>query len=243
MSSSRIYGMGRLAAPDERDQAFPLKAILGRKPTRRTKPWARPRVLDQGGSGTCVGHAWRLWLEMAPHLHPAEYGVVAYDIYRQAVLLDEFRQNDHEARIADPAQLQYGTSVRAGAKAMVAAGYIGEYRWATDAATVADFVTRADGSPVVMGTNWYGGMMEPDPVTGRVDLRGGNQGGHAWLIRWFDERVMTFTGVSSWGPAWGRDGQFFIRYEDLDRLIKEDGEACCGVELAARTLADPVTDE
>ena len=29
MRSPRLYGMGRLPAPDERDQAFPLKAILG----------------------------------------------------------------------------------------------------------------------------------------------------------------------------------------------------------------------
>jgi hypothetical protein len=79
----------------------------------------------------------------------------------------------------------------------------------------------------------------PDPRTGRVDLSGGVLGGHAWLVRWFDERAMTFTGVSSWGRAWGRDGQFFIRYDDLDRLVKENGEACCGVELATRTLADP----
>ena len=90
MGSPRVYGMGRLLAPDERDQAFPLKAMLVRKPKRRTKPWDRPRVLDQGGSGTCVGHAWRLWLEMAPHLHPADYGLSAFDIYRHAVLLDEF---------------------------------------------------------------------------------------------------------------------------------------------------------
>src|SRR5690349_13432585 len=138
MSSPRIYGMGRLPAPDERDCSFPLQAMLGKKPRRRTRPWDRPRVLDQGGSGTCVGHAWRLWLEMAPHLHPADYGLGAFDIYRAAVLLDEFRQNDREARIEDPDQLQHGTSVRAGAKAMLAAGYIGEYRWAYDAATVAD---------------------------------------------------------------------------------------------------------
>lgn len=240
MRSPRLYGMGRLPAPDERDQAFPLKAILGRKPKRRTKPWDRPRVLDQGGSGTCVGHAWRLWLEMAPHLHPPDYGIDAYTIYRRAVLLDEFRRNDREAEIADPDQLQHGTSVRAGAKAMLDAGYIGEYRWAYDAATVADFVTRTDGSPVVMGTNWYGGMTEPDPRDGRVTLRGGNQGGHAWLIRWFDRDAMTFTGVSSWGPDWGIDGQFVIRYEDLERLIAENGEACCGVELATTTLADPI---
>jgi hypothetical protein len=177
---------------------------------------------------------------MAPKLHPAEYGLPAFDIYRAAVLLDEFKQNDAEAHETDPAKLQGGTSVRAGAKAMAAQGYIGGYRWATDAATVADYVTRTDGSPVVMGTNWYGGMFTPDPRTGRVALSGGNQGGHAWLVRWFNPSAMTFTGISSWGAEWGRAGQFEIRFEDLERLIHEDGEACCGVELAHRALADSV---
>jgi hypothetical protein len=239
MSDQRTYGLGRLYVPDERDQNYPLRAMMTKKPERRKRPWNRPRVLDQGATGTCVGHAWRLWLEMAPRLHPPEYGVPAFDIYRAAVLLDEWRQNDGEARRPDD-DLQFGTSVRAGAKVMQQLGAIGEYRWAYDAATIADFVTRRDGSPVVVGTNWYEGMMRPDPRSGRISLGGSVVGGHAWLVRWFNERDMVFTGVSSWGRAWGLDGQFFIRYEDLDRLVKEQGEACCGVELATRTLADPV---
>jgi hypothetical protein len=239
MAGATPYGLGRRHAPDDRDCSFPMQALLGRKPKRRTLPWEMRRVLDQGESGTCVGHSWRLWLEMAPKLHPASYGLGPFDIYRAAVLLDEFKENDGEATITDPARLVDGTSVRAGAKAMANAGYIGAYRWAYDAATVADYVTREDGSPVVMGTNWYRSMFDPDPRTGRVEIKGPVDGGHAWVIRWFDSRHRLFTGVSSWGDGWGIGGQFYLRYEHLDRLLKEDGEAACGVELDTRTLANP----
>jgi hypothetical protein len=239
MSDGRQYGFGRLAAPDQRDRSYPMRALLAKPPERGARPWSRPRVLDQGATSTCVGHSWRLWLEMAPRLHPPSFGLPPHDIYRQAVRLDEWRENDGEAGLPDD-RLQFGTSVRAGAKVMQQAGYIGEYRWAFDAATISDFVTRRDGAPVVVGTNWYAGMIDPDPRTGRVQLSGSVLGGHAWLVRWFDERSMTFTGVSSWGTGWGKLGQFAIRYEDLDRLIRqEQGEACCGVELATRALLDP----
>ena len=72
-----------------------------------------------------------------------------------------------------------------------------------------------------------------------MSARPGVQGGHAWVVRWFNERDMVFTGVSSGGEEWGVAGQFKVRFEDLDRLIRDEaGEACCGVELATRTLAE-----
>jgi hypothetical protein len=134
MSDGRQYGFGRIAAPDPRDRSYPMQALLAKRPERRARPWSRPRVLDQGATGTCVGHAWRLRLEMAPRLHPPTYGMPAFGIYRAALLLDEWGDNDREAELPDD-RLQFGTSVRAGAKVMQQAGYIGEYRWAFDAAT------------------------------------------------------------------------------------------------------------
>ena len=230
-------GFGRRESPDERDLEYLLQGVMAapEKVTYRKRPWNMPRVLDQGKTGTCVGHAWRHWLEAAPKLHPAEYGLSAFEIYRRAVLLDVWPENDREAQLADH-QLQEGTSVRAAAKAMKAAGYIGEYRWAFDASTIADFVQRTDGSPVVVGTNWYAGMSEPDQ-RGLVRITGRILGGHAYLVRWYDAPSAEFVCVNNWSADWGRAGQFRIRHEDMDRLIaRERGEACCGVEARTRIL-------
>lgn len=226
-------GLGRIHAPDDRDCLYPASLVLDRMSTaRRTTPWRRPRVLDQGQTGTCVGHGWRGWLEAEPTIRPPDYGLGAYDIYRQAVLLDEWPENNDEAT-APIDQLQSGTSVRAGAKVMQRNGYIGSYVWLTRASQVADFVTRADGSPAVLGTPWYRGMFYPDR-NGRVRLSGGVAGGHCWDVFWWDGRY--FWCDTSWGEfgirdQYGVSGVFLLSADQLDRLMRESGEACAGVEM------------
>src|SRR4051812_8573314 len=176
------YGLGRRHAPDPRDRLYPAQLVLDRmSPKRRTVPWKRPRVLDQGQTGTCIGHGWRGWFEGEPTMHRPDEGRDAFAIYRQAILLDEWPDNDVEETKPNE-QLEAGSSVRAGAKAMQADGYIGSYVWATSAAQIADFVTRVDGSPVVVGTRWYKGFFTPDPKTGIVRMTGGIAGGHCWVV-------------------------------------------------------------
>jgi hypothetical protein len=209
--------------------------VLDRLSTkRRSTPWKRARVLDQGQTGTCVGHGWRGWWENEPTLHLDVEGRDAFAIYRQAVLLDGDPSNDSDAT-APVAQLQAGTSVRAGAKAMQQDGLIGSYVWAYRAKEIADYVTRVDGSPAVVGTNWYRSMFEPDCTTGRVRMTGGVAGGHCWVVNWFDGKL--FECYTSWGDAFGiRDqygigGMFRLSMGQLDRLIREQGEACMGTEM------------
>jgi hypothetical protein len=229
------YGLGRVHEIDDRDCLYPARLVLDRlSPKRRATPWKRPRVLDQGATGTCVGHGWRGWYEAEPTLHGVGEGPDAFTIYRQAVLLDGFADNDGDAT-APAYQLQAGSTVRAGAKAMQADGVIGSYVWAFRAKEIADYVTRVDGSPVVVGTNWYRGMFEPDRKTGRVRMTGGIAGGHCWVVNWFDGKL--FECYTSWGDSFGlKDangigGMFKLSMGQLDRLIREDGEACMGVEL------------
>jgi hypothetical protein len=228
------YGLGRIHAPDNRDCLYPASLVLDRLSTkRRSTPWKRARVLDQGQTGTCVGHGWRGWFENEPTFHGASDGPDAFTIYRRAVLLDELLDNDSDAT-APQDQLQSGSTVRAGAKAMQEAGLIGSYVWASMAKQIADYVTRMDGSPVVVGTNWYRGMFRPD-AQGRVKMTGGVAGGHCWVVNWWDGRL--FQCYTSWGQDFGlKDadgigGVFLLSTGQLDRLIREQGEACCGVEI------------
>src|SRR4051794_17594484 len=110
------YGLGRVHESDDRDCLYPASLVLDRLSTRRrSAPWKRWRVLDQGETGTCVGHGWRGWYENEPTLHLDGEGRDAFAIYRQAVLLDGDPSNDADAT-APVAQLQAGSSVRAGAK-------------------------------------------------------------------------------------------------------------------------------
>jgi hypothetical protein len=120
----------------------------------------RLRVLNQGQTGTCVGHGWRGWYEGEPTTHAAGEGPDAFAIYRRAILLDAWADNDREENLPE-SQLQGGSSVRAGAQAMQEAGFIASYVWATKASEIADYVTRRDGSPVVLGTSWYESMFHP----------------------------------------------------------------------------------
>jgi C1A family cysteine protease len=35
----------------------------------------------------------------------------------------------------------------------------------------------------------------------------------------------------SWGREWGKRGHAYLPFEDLERLIAEDGDVCCFREL------------
>jgi hypothetical protein len=233
MPDALPYALGRVFEPDDRDRLYPIQLVLDRlSPARRTTPWRRPRVLDQGQTGTCVGHGWRGWFESEPTIHAPSDGPDAFTIYRRAVLLDGDPSNDGDAT-APVAQLQSGTSVRAGAKAMQEAGLIGSYVWASRAKEISDYVTRVDGSPVVVGTRWYHAMFSLD-AKGRVKISGGIDGGHCYVVDWWNGR--TFECYTSWGQfgltdEYGISGRFDLSMAQLDRLIREQGEACCGVEM------------
>jgi C1A family cysteine protease len=56
-------------------------------------------------------------------------------------------------------------------------------------------------------------------------------GGHAYLINGMDVKRGLARGKNSWGRGWGKAGAFRIPLDDLDRLIREDGEACLALEV------------
>src|SRR5688572_11619582 len=90
----RKHRLGRLASKDrDRDEEFLMRRRLGAagKPLPTRKTWAlRSAALNQGDTGTCVGHAWRNFLRCAPVMME-KTGPSAYDIYRTAVPLDDWK--------------------------------------------------------------------------------------------------------------------------------------------------------
>jgi hypothetical protein len=216
-------GLGRRVAHDDRDRLHLARARLPAKaPERQWRyHWNRGARLDQGQTGTCVGHGC---------VHLAENGPVTrrgtmdpFQLYREAILLDEWPENDWEAT-APMDRLQFGTSVRAGMKALQARGLVSEYLWAWDLATAVDWVHRS--GPIVLGTNWYYGMDQPDEK-GVVRVSGGLAGGHCYV--WDGVYLPGERGrfLNSWD--WH---VFWMSFADVERLILEDGEAAMATEIA-----------
>lgn len=205
---------GRVFVPDARDHQY-LMAVA-RKPTGyRQRYYKIGPVLDQGETPMCVGFGWRGWLsaELVMELG----GPAASQIYTAAQALDELPM-PHD-----------GSTVRAGAKALAAAGFIQTYGWAFDAMTIRDWLLAGKGS-VVVGTRWYEAMSTPKHG-GLVDVAGELRGGHCYLAIGYSAKRQTFRFVNSWGREWGDSGRFSIRFQDFDRLIHEDGEACTAIEM------------
>jgi hypothetical protein len=228
-------GLGRRFSPSQQDLGFLMRHQVGlefgQAPRVLRKTWAiTPRSLNQGETGTCVGHAWKNFLRCAP-MQSVKSGPSAWDIYRAAVLHDEWTDNDAESKLPDNSpKMQAGTCVRSGAQELVRLNKLTLFLWAFEIQPVINWVLTK--GPMVLGINWYDSMFEPD-ANGLITITENAHiaGGHALLLRGIDLRKKTATLENSWGDAWGLNGSCFIQLADLERLLAEDGEAAAAVEL------------
>jgi hypothetical protein len=237
------HAFGRRFAPDPDDHKYLMRRRLragAPLPSSKTHRIAS-RSLDQGRTGTCVGHGWTNFLRCAPIQTNKDSDKLRWEIYKAAVVIDEWTDNDTEAQLPNgDAGLQSGTSVRAGAEAVTAKGRLKSYLWAFELQPALEWVLTE--GPVVLGVNWYSSF-NPDAEgickitpTARVD------GGHCFLWRGANTRRGLGLCENSWGDEWGKNGSFWLPLSDLERLIHEQGEACSAVEqkvLAKTTMPPP----
>jgi hypothetical protein len=174
-----------------------------------------------------VAYACANWLSCLPIRTIVDTPVWEDDVYHWAQLVDEWPGEDYD-----------GTSVRAGFQVLQTQGHIKNYVWAQSEYDIFDFV--ASTGPVVMGTNWYDGMFDPDSA-GVLNLTGAVVGGHAWLL--YGVTADFYLMQNSWG-LWGLPGGTAkIRRADVARLLQEDGEAGAGVEVSITPEPPPNPDE
>ncbi len=119
-------------------------------------------------------------------------------------------------------------STVAGAKAMQERGWLTEYRWAFGLDDVLESIARL--GPAVLGLQWYEGMMAPDHL-GWLHVRGDLVGGHAILARGVSVSRRYVRVRNSWGRGWGQAGDCLLSWDDLGRLLDEQGE--CAVPIRA----------
>jgi Papain family cysteine protease len=215
-------GFGRRYAPDARDENYPMRRLLPREAsTRPYRYWfSNGWWGNQGDHGFCVAYASDHWLEDGPVTQKGQPPCIdPIQLMTEAVAIDEW---------PDDTNIEDGTSVRAAAKVMQAHGYISAYHWA---ATLDDIVQALlEVGPVVMGTNWYDTMMEPDEA-GFIHIGGQIAGGHAYVLDGINQATKIVRLKNSWGRSWGANGFAFLGFADLDRLLNENGEGMLAVEV------------
>jgi hypothetical protein len=219
---------------DSRSKDYPIRSIINQKDIEvKSVFWKEGTILDQGREGACVGFAWTgelLTEPVAPKQQPSEElgNSLALSYYKRAQKIDQWPGEDYE-----------GTSVLAGAKIMQQEGFIDSYRWCFGVRDVRDTLLTV--GPVVIGVPWHSGMYS----TGRgglVRVTGSNVGGHALVLTGYDPNFRATPGGrtyevfrwrNSWGSDYGVDGSGYIKYNDLEKLLKQTGEAC--VPLGRKT--------
>lgn len=177
--------------------------------------WLDSAQLDQGQTGHCVGFGWAQWGNTLP-IDDRFGDTDGHTIYYAAKVID-----------GEP-NAEDGSSVHSGAIAMRDRGRIDAYAWASSVDEVIAWITTH--GPVVVGTDWYDGMFNPD-ASGLVKPTGSVAGGHCYVCLGYDPTVDTLAFQNSWGASWGVDGYFAIAVSDFAALLDAQGEACVGLEV------------
>ena len=185
-------------------------------------------ILDQGDVGSCTGNAETGALGTDPlyeTLPPARQAQLneslAMALYSAAETIDgdgPYPPHDNGST---------GLSV---CKAAQNAGWISGFTHCLSLADVLDAIS--SGHAVILGTNWYASMDNPDS-SGLVTISPGAQvrGGHEYLARGIDVANRLVHLDNSWGTGWGSQGSFAYSWDTLQRLLSEQGDGTVSVPL------------
>jgi hypothetical protein len=213
-------GMGRaLIEHDPKSKEYGVRgAVVRAAVTRRNKTWRRAYgPYDQGQTSSCVGQTFQGILNTSP-ITP----LIPLEKRKQYPGLKIYSNAQQRDQWAGEEPTYYGTSALGAMKYLQEEGLIKEYRWCFGVDDVID--TLVQYGPVGIGVWWYSGMMRTDSA-GFINPTGSQVGGHEVELHGVDISSKYVIGTNSWGADWGVKGRFKLSWENLDRLLQEDGDA------------------
>jgi hypothetical protein len=233
--------LGRKEAKDEKDNNHLIKMLTPPKKIYEPKNklyYDSGLFLSQPGN-QCVGFSTTHYVMDGPVTNKLDnpFGF-AMDLYSEAQKNDEWPGEDYE-----------GTSVRGAAKVLLDQGRISRYLWGKDLQSLIDALMmpkEQGGGPAVIGSNWYYSMFQADK-TGVISIGNSTEndiaGGHAYVInaisisRGAYLKKRYFRIKNSWDKTWALNGRAWISFEDVERLIHEDGEVMIALENKIKLAA------
>lgn len=223
--------LGRHVEHDPRSKGYAFRAPA--KVFQSMTHMVRIPVLDQGSLGSCTGCAAEaccgslpFW-DAIPNTVAAKPSQNAVKALAQAVALYS-RATSLDSFYGEYPPEDTGSSGLAVAKAAQQAGLISGY---LHTFTLEDALVALGNTPVIVGVNWYSGFDRP-AKDGRVSVTGSVRGGHEFLLYGIDAEKKIVKARNSWGPKWGVNGTFYFSFDDLGRLLDEQGDCTIFVPLS-----------
>lgn len=222
--------LGRHVVHDSRSLRYRAPARDPRK-LASVRHEVRIPIMDQGQLGSCTGHAgtntlasdafWAVGQPLLAGIDPHEYAV---ELYSDATLLDpwpgQYKPDDTGSD---------GLSI---AKVLHARGLISGYQHATSLAAA---LTALAERVVMVGTSWLEEMYGTTPE-GHMMVGGTPVGGHEYVLDELDVERQRVWMRNSWGEDWGLQGRAWMSWDELGKLLADDGD--CTI-LVPRTEPAP----
>lgn len=216
----QIRRLGRHVAHDSKSLRFLAPRRDPRTLTSVRHEFQIP-VIDQLNEGSCTGHAitanmcsgkfWNTVSTIVPRDAQGAH-LWARQVYCDATAIDNwpgtFEPDDTGSD---------GLSV---AKVMKNRGLISGYTHATSLEAV---LTALATQVVIVGTSWYANMFDVDQ-TGHINVSGQTIGGHEYALDQLDVENRRVWKRGSWSEYWGQAGRAWMTWDELDRLLHDDGD-------------------
>jgi hypothetical protein len=214
-----VVRLGRRFAKDERDRAYPLRAITRAAPMPSHRYWRLSAIEDQGQTPMCVGYSGRQWLMMSP-VRYKQPQPDAPACYHGAQQFDEWSGEDYD-----------GTSARGLMKFFQSINLVQSYHWASSVEELAQFVLTT--GPALIGANWHRSFFTPDSK-GYIHPDGNVVGGHEFVCYGYSQTKWEFSFANSWGTDWNpvMRGRFKMKRDEFEALMADQGDMVAATESA-----------